>query len=342
MSAQIEWKEWIRSPRNPHLVKRPQHFIIEDVLVNNRDSENGGTEVIIKVCFRHTVDGKSGFVVADNHRIICNSRDDAASIVRLFRAANAGVTSFEPPVQTGILASGVNVLLTPLVLPPNGSPEWRIENLTEKSLRSAASKFICDRFCEKEPLTFTLIASGTLRSSEVAQYIESCMVSAEVSGLSLALLDDAGAIMGAAMNEILPETEESTSHEPVIPDGMTPVVKFLTMQDRSALEYCNERLIGFREAWQKRLVGHHMMVAGASVPGAEEAFRSSMQVFRGRGLEFVIVEATNPWTVSQCEKYKALAVHTLAFKDFLVSDASGTSCPIGPADQASVFYVLRL
>ena len=74
------------------------------------------------------------------------------------------------------------------------------------------------------------------------------------------------------------------------------------------------------------------MIAGSGAGAAEAAFTESMKIPQQRGLEFVVIEATNPWTASMCEKYRGLAIESEAYGDDIRD-----SLPIGPPELSSVF-----
>lgn len=334
-------KTWIRTPRNPHFQTHPQHFAFDRIRTGKVQELSDGTlAVTVEVAFRHVV--KRAFVAPEYYLFTCC---DQAELNRLLSALK-DASLFEDLSSTSGISSGLLALSSKTTLDvveldlhkPSQTPTGNMQQARDHAVRIAVERFIAQRFCEKEPLTLTLLRLGLLKLEDVIGYIDYFIHSEDSSELSLIVMHDEQ-VIGAALNETL---QAHMDESDAVPLGMVPVVNFLVAQDEAAVSHCDSFFEGFRAARSRGKVGHHMMVAGNSIADAEAAFYFSMVTFKQKGYEFVVVEATNPWTVGECAKYGAVPVHSAAFRDFIVQVDDETMAPIGPLDQASVFFTLRL
>ena len=85
-------------------------------------------------------------------------------------------------------------------------------------------------------------------------------------------------------------------------------------------------------------VGHAFVLAADGPTHAMIAFRAMLNVFADGPFEFVVVEATNPFTAAACDEFGGLAIHTYSYADKLV-DGHG---PVGPPMSAIILYLIKL
>lgn len=177
---------------------------------------------------------------------------------------------------------------------------------------------------------------------------------------SLALLDDSGAVLGAALYEPMPAPHECAApraDDPLLAavwSYVGPVLEMLLWQDAEALAALGERYADFAAALAAGRVGHHFMVArGDGLPrrDAFELVAGSAERFAALGFAYMVVEATNQWTGAACEVLGGVRVHFAPFRAKRVVPVSAKALPdsassrdgfLSDKDSGSMFYVLRL
>jgi hypothetical protein len=177
------------------------------------------------------------------------------------------------------------------------------------------------------------IGNKTMPEDTLRKFVLSFIYEGDVPDLSLMIRND-GKLVAAALNETL--TPTGVDPPPMIP-GMERILTLLGRQDEQALTFCCSRIRGFADAWKGSKVGRHFMIAGSRAGAAEGAFTESMKTFQRKGHGFIVIEATNPWTASMCEKYGGLAIESEAYGDDIQD-----GLPIGPPELSSVFYVIEI
>jgi hypothetical protein len=182
---------------------------------------------------------------------------------------------------------------------------------------------------------------------------------AEALEQSLAIVSEAGRVVGGAINETLVAHAEP----PVFRAGdpfldallrwVAPVLELLGTQDAEAVAALR-RYPEFERALASGRVGHHFMIARSdalSKLDAFELFAATAERYRELGFAFLLVEATNQWTGAACEALNGVRVHFAPFRVRRVVAASPEPLPDEPTspdgfiagkDSGSVLYALRL
>jgi len=204
----------------------------------------------------------------------------------------------------------------------------------ERNEVEKVGEFVASQFVDKEPMTHFQISNKTMAEDTLRGFVFSFIHEGDVPDVSLAIRTD-GKLVAAALNETL-APPDAEAHPMTLP-GMERILTLLRRQDEHALTFCSEHIEGFADAWKRGKIGHHFMIAGSGAGAAETAFTESMKMLQQKGHEFVVIEATNPWTASMCEKYGGLAIESEAYGDDIRD-----SLPIGPPELSSVFYAIRL
>lgn len=195
-------------------------------------------------------------------------------------------------------------------------------------------EFVADQFVSKEPMTHFQITNKTMAEDTLRKFVFSFIHEGDVPDVSLAIRTD-GTLLAAALNETLAPPDAETP--PMTVPRMERILALLRRQDERALTFCSAHIEGFADAWKGGKIGHHFMIAGSGAGAAEAAFTESMKVLQQKGHEFVVIEATNPWTASMCEKYGGLAIESEAY-----GDDTRDGLPVGPPELSSVFYAIKL
>jgi hypothetical protein len=185
-------------------------------------------------------------------------------------------------------------------------------------------------------------------------------VNRDVLTNSLAIIDAAGRVTGAALNETMPpiDAEPQWRGDDVFIESITsfisPVLGFLVAQDKAGITALCAKYPSFQSAYERGRVGHHFMIARSDALAIEDTFElvaASAERFHEQGFKFMVVEATNQWTGAACEALGATAVHFAPFRSKQVVPVSPTPLPntvsssdgfISNKDSGSMFYVLRL
>lgn len=174
---------------------------------------------------------------------------------------------------------------------------------------------------------------------------------------SLALLDEHGTVVGAALNEtLLHDAAAPRSDDPFLDAVLRtigPVMELLVAQDAAAIAALCAAFPDFAHALEHGRVGHHFMVARADALPTEHAFElvaATVERYRELGFGYVIVEATNQWTGAACEALNGVRVHYAPFRatpsvaasdeplDDVVSSPDGY---LAAKDSGSMLYVIR-
>ena len=182
----------------------------------------------------------------------------------------------------------------------------------------------------------------------------------EALAQSLAILDDAGDVIGGALNEPMPSLDSAPSvrqGDPFLDAALAyvePVFALLGAQDAEALKALSVAYPQFRDAHAAGKVGHHFMVARSeALPKADtfELVAATAAHYRALGYAFMIIEATNQWTGAACETLGAVRVHFAPFRAERLVRRSATplngvvTTPDGylaGKDSGSMLYVIRL
>jgi hypothetical protein len=185
-------------------------------------------------------------------------------------------------------------------------------------------------------------------------------VNEEVLAQSLAILDGAGRVIGAAFNETmapfdveLPLRKGDPFFDTVF-SVWEPVYGALGAQDTEALTALSAWYPEFREAYAQGKVSHHFLIARSEDLPKGDAFElvaAGAERCRALGYEYLVTEATNQWTGAAFEALGGVRVH---FRPFLVEPAVPksdepldgiTTSPNGflsDKDSGGKFYVIRL
>jgi len=179
-------------------------------------------------------------------------------------------------------------------------------------------------------------------------------------GKSLAVLDDAGRVVGGAFNEIMPGGDELPGFRKQDPflDAVVshcrPILEFLGNHEDAALSGLSKQYPAFRLALQFGRVGHHFMLARSPDLPRDHCFEvvaTAAEVFRRAGCEFVGIEATDEWTGAACEALGGLRVHFQPYRARQLVRPSATPLPavvssrdgyIAGEDGGSMFYLINL
>lgn len=182
----------------------------------------------------------------------------------------------------------------------------------------------------------------------------------ETLAQSLVIVDQTGEVIGGALNETMPPLDVS----PVLREDdpflaavfsfVTPILTLLSTQDAEALTALCNQYPAFREAYAKGKVGHHFMVARSEALAKADTFElgaASAAHYQARGYEYMVIEATNPWTGAACEVMGGVRVHFAPYQgrhavhksaeplEDTVTSANGW---LSDKDSGSMFYVIRL
>jgi hypothetical protein len=176
---------------------------------------------------------------------------------------------------------------------------------------------------------------------------------------SLAILDDAGRVIGGALNDTLPPHGTALAlrdGDPFLDAVMGfigPVMELLATQDDESVAALS-RFPEFAAAHAAGRVGHHFMVARSDALPTLDAFElvaATAERYRDLGFAYVIIEATNQWTGAACETLGATRVHFAPFRTRQAVTPSQFPLPHEPTspdgylarkDSGSMLYVLRL
>ena len=185
-------------------------------------------------------------------------------------------------------------------------------------------------------------------------------VNEETLAQSLAILDGEGRVIGGAFNETMPpfDVEPPFRKDDQFLDTIVgvwePVYAALGAQDAEALTALSKRYPGFREAYDKGKVGHHLLVARSDDLPKGDAFElvaASAEHYRALGYEYMVTEATHQWTGAAFEALGGVRVHFYPFQaqhtvrksaeplEGVVTSPTGF---LSDKDSGGMFYVIRL
>src|SRR5919107_2704833 len=185
-------------------------------------------------------------------------------------------------------------------------------------------------------------------------------VNEETLAQSLAILDGEGRVIGGAFNETMPpfDVEPPFRKDDQFLDTIVgvwePVYAALGAQDAEALTALSKRYPGFREAYDKGKVGHHLLVARSDDLPKGDAFElvaASAEHYRALGYEYMVTEATHQWTGAAFEALGGVRVHFYPFQaqrtvcksaeplEDVVTSLNGF---LSDKDSGGMFYVIRL
>jgi hypothetical protein len=318
---------------------RSHEFKVQDISCESLTHRSQGQEehiTEVKVSYKHL---KKGYPVGREILLVGMTASQVQGLERHLKETGlAALLPFGVDPKGHATGSGL-VVLHDVNLRPQDFSQTHTEGVTslracERDEVEKVAEFVADQFLHKEPMTHFQIGNKTMPEDALRKFVLSFIHEGDVPDLSLAIRTD-GKLVAAALNETLapPETELP----PISIPGMERTLTLLRRQDEQALTFCSAHIRNFADAWKAGKVGHHFMIAGSGAGAAEVAFIETMRTFQQKGHEFVVIEATNPWTASMCEKHGGLAIESEAYGDDIKD-----SLPIGPPELSSVFHAIRL
>ncbi len=185
-------------------------------------------------------------------------------------------------------------------------------------------------------------------------------VNTDTLAQSLAVLDDAGDVVGGALNETMPLHAGPPSFrrgDPFLDAVLAfvePVLALLGAQDAEALKALSVAYPDFRDAHAAGKVGHHFMVARSDALPKSDAFElvaATASRYQTLGHAYMMIEATNPWTGAACEALGAARVHFAPFRarrtvprsaEPLADTVTSPDGFLSGKDSGSMLYVIRL
>jgi hypothetical protein len=177
---------------------------------------------------------------------------------------------------------------------------------------------------------------------------------------SLAILDDAGDVIGGAINETMPPLVDPPSLRrgdlflDAVLAFVEPVFALLGAQDAESIKALSIAYPEFRGAHAAGEVGHHFMVARSDALPREDAFElvaATAARYLALGHAFMLIEATNQWTGAACEALGATRVHFAPFRahrtvrqsaEPLADTVTSPDGFLSSKDSGSMLYVIRL
>ena len=321
------------APRRSHEFK-VQNISCQSGMHRSQGKEEHFTEV--KVTYKHL---KRGYPVGREILLMGMNGPHVRGLERSLKENGLeALLSFGVEPQGQAKGSGL-VVVHDVSLQPQDFSQMHTEGV--RLLRACArgqvekvGEFVARQFADKEPMAHFQIGNKTMSEDSLRKFVLSFIHEDDVADLSLAIRTDRK-LLAAALNETLPPPDADPP--PITIPEMERILTLLMRQDERALKFCSVHIKGFADAWKSRKVAHHFMIAGSGAGAAEAAFTQSMKSLQRRGHEFVVIEATNPWTASMCEKHSGIAIESEAYDDDIKD-----SLPIGPAELSSVFYVIKL
>ena len=185
-------------------------------------------------------------------------------------------------------------------------------------------------------------------------------VNEEALSQSLAILDDAGDVIGGAINETMPSLGDPPRFrrgDPFLDAVLAfvePVFALLGAQDAESIKALSIAYPEFRGAHAAGEVGHHFMVARSDALPKEDAFElvaATAARYQALGHAFMLIEATNQWTGAACEALGATRVHFAPFQahrtvrrsaEPLADTVTSPDGFLSSKDSGSMLYVIRL
>ena len=185
-------------------------------------------------------------------------------------------------------------------------------------------------------------------------------VNTDTLAQSLAVLDDAGDIVGGALNETMPLHDGPPSFrrgDPFLDAVLAfvePVFALLGAQAAEALKALSVAYPDFRDAHAAGKVGHHFMVARSGALPKSHTFELVAETasrYQTLGYAYMMIEATNQWTGAACETLGAARVHFAPFRtrrtvrrsaEPLADTVTSPDGFLSGKDSGSMLYVIRL
>jgi hypothetical protein len=185
-------------------------------------------------------------------------------------------------------------------------------------------------------------------------------VNEEALAQSHVIMDQAGRIIGGALNEAMPPLDaphvfrQDAPFLAAVLMFLEPILTMLGTQDAEALTALCGRYPAFREAYARGKVGHHFMVARSDVLAKADAFElvaATAAHYQALGYAFMAVEASNQWTGAACEVLNGTRVHFAPYQaspvvhqsaEPLADTVTSPNGFLSNKDSGCMFYVIRL
>ncbi|MBZ5855551.1 hypothetical protein [Flavihumibacter profundi] len=193
-----------------------------------------------------------------------------------------------------------------------------------------------------------------------ASRLHDISVNAHVIKHSLAVFNNAGEIIGGAINInlSLPETEQPIrSNDPFINAVLPffePVYQLLSLQINLSLGALRSAYPAFRIALADNKVADLNLIARSPSLAKEDTFElvaETAERYQQSGFEYLVISAANQWTGAACEILGGVRVHFSPYRhsklvhessEALEGIASSTDGYISGKDSGSMLYIIRL
>ena len=318
---------------------RSHEFKVQDISCDCLTHRSQGKEehvTEVKVSYKHL---EKGYPVGREILLVGMTESQAQGLERHLKETGlAALLPFGVDPEGPAKGSGL-VVLHDVNLRPQDFSHFHTEGVTplrawDRDEVEKVGEFVADQFVHKEPMTHFQIANNTMPEDTLRKFVLSFIHEGDVPDVSLVIRTERK-VVAAALNETLAPPDAELP--PVSIPGMERILTLLRRQDEHALTFCSAHIRDFANAWKAGKVGHHFMIAGSGAGAAEAAFIETMRTFQQKGHEFVVIEATNPWTASMCEKHGGLAIESEAYGEDIKD-----GLPIGPPELSSVFHTIKL
>jgi len=185
-------------------------------------------------------------------------------------------------------------------------------------------------------------------------------VNEEVLGQSLAIVNQAGEVLGGAFNKPTPPLDAAHAFRQgdlfmtAVVSCLEPARILFNTQNTDAMEALCTQFPAFRDAYARGKVGHHALVARANALATEEAFEllaATMEHYQALGYAYVVIAASHQWTGAACEVLGGVRVHFAPFQaqktiresvEPLEGTVTSPNGFLSNKDSGSMFYVIRL
>lgn len=247
---------------------------------------------------------------------------------------------------------------TPPVADLAGAAQYRSERyrvipafLLDAGQLRQVSLVIGDSFARRDPISRHLRLPGDASmASALTDLVRSVFLAgtrADTVAQSVAIADDAGMVIGVAMNETL-----GYDAGPVVTD-LEPVLAMLGEQEHTGVAALCAQYPDFRAALEQNKIAHLAMVARADGLPTEDAFEliaGTVESYQSLGFRYILTSAVNQWTGAAFSVLGGIPVH---FEPFLVRKRVAESpvpvdvlsSPTGflaGKDSGSMLYLLTL
>lgn len=156
-----------------------------------------------------------------------------------------------------------------------------------------------------------------------------------------------------AADEPEPELDPDDHFRALVMENLDPIFSLLDEQNTAGTAALREKYPDFDRALHAGKVLHGLMVARFDALPTQDTFElvvGSHEHIRDMGYEYIVIEATNPWSGAALEAEGATRVHYMPYRAqkrvaIHTEDSESVSSPDGyPSanDSGSMFYVLRL